>query len=166
MRITAVRAAPALKSVALFRSFFTCENSLRTFFENLESLLLEVEEVNVSLAVVLVESDDSELFDIVSAFSESLCIDSELVGILWVRLHCPLTFERPERAVIHGLDVGEYQPRSLTGDDAVRVSLDSAAINREAETHSLVGVDEEIASDVPAIGAKPADDEGFKNSAS
>ncbi len=48
MRIPTVATAPALKSAALFRSFTTGEYPLCTFLQRFVSLLVELEEVDVS----------------------------------------------------------------------------------------------------------------------
>ena len=55
-----------------------------------------------------------------SAFSESLSVDSELLDILRVR---PSALERLDRAIIHGLNVSENEAVILTGNSLVWFSI-------------------------------------------
>ncbi len=129
MRVTAVIAAPVLKCVAQFRSLITSENPLSTYLE----------------------SDDSERVNLMSAFSESESVDRELVSVLMVRLRRAITFDASEGAVVKGLEVGEDESRILTIDEANSMSLDSAAVERNAETYTLVRVVEQIALNDSAV---------------
>ena len=67
MVVSAIGTSPALKSVALFGCLIKRKNSLCAFLECLVPFRLKREQVDIALAVVLVESDNSELFNLVSA---------------------------------------------------------------------------------------------------
>ena len=109
MGVSAIATAPALKPVAMFGSLIECKYPLGAFLECLVPLRLEREVVDIALAVVLVEGDYSELFNVVSALPESLSVNRELVSVLRVRFDCAITLEASERAIVHRFDVRENE---------------------------------------------------------
>ena len=86
-----------------------------------------------------------------SAFPECLGVDRQLVGVLWVRLHCTFTLEASERAVVHRLDVRENEAAIVARDYAVGVRCDCSACYFETQTHSFAGAVEHVALDVQAV---------------